>query len=133
MDKIKYIKLSFIASIFVLIIFFIFSQTMLPKEKENINFQCDELVSEMEQILDNGERVSVEVPGKVSAELGEVVKFATILPDDIEENQVLVLRTIWQDVKIYIDNELRAEYSTKNTRPFGKNRCGKGSSILSVF
>lgn len=121
MDKIKYIKLSFIASIFVLIIFFIFSQTMLPKEKENINFQCDELVSEMEQILDNGERVSVEVPGKVSAELGEVVKFATILPDDIEENQVLVLRTIWQDVKIYIDNELRAEYSTKNTRPFGKN------------
>ncbi|MBE5880763.1 MAG: response regulator [Lachnospiraceae bacterium] len=121
MDVIKYIKTTFIVSMVMLILFYVYGQTMLPNEKESIEFQCNEFISEWEQILDDGERVSVTVPGKVEAKSGEVVRFATTLPNDVDENMVLAFRTVWQDARIYVDNELRADYSTKDTRPFGKN------------
>ena len=121
MDVLKYIKNSFFTSIVVLVLFFVFGQLLLPKEKEILEFQCDEFVSEWERILDSGERVSVEVPGKVEAASGEEVWYATTIPEDIDENKVLAFRTVWQDARIYIDNELRTEYSTKDTRAFGKN------------
>ncbi|MBQ8198560.1 MAG: response regulator [Lachnospiraceae bacterium] len=121
MDVLKYIKISFITSITFLIIFFVCGQLFLPKEKEMLDFRCDEFVAEWERVLDNGERVPVIVPGKVEAESGEMVRYATILPEDIDANKVLAFRTVWQDAKIYVGDELRADYSTKDTRPFGKN------------
>ncbi len=121
MDILKCVKKSFFISIVVLIVFFVYGQVFLPKEKEILDFQCDEFVSEWERILNNGERVPVEVPGKVEAESGEEVWYATVLPKDINENTVLAFRTVWQDAKIYVGDELRAEHTTKGSRPFGKN------------
>jgi len=121
MDILKCVKKFFFISIVVLIVFFVYGQVFLPKEKEILDFQCDEFVSEWERILNNGERVPVEVPGKVEAEPGEEVWYATVLPKDINENTVLAFRTVWQDAKIYVGDELRAEHTTKGSRPFGKN------------
>ena len=121
MDVLKYVKISFFTSIIVLILFFVYGQLALPSEKEILNFRCEEFVSEWEQVLDSGERVPVKVPGKVVAESGEVVRYATILPQDIDENKVLAFRTVWQDAKLYVGDELRADYSTEDTRAFGKN------------
>lgn len=121
MDILKCVKKSFSISLLVLIVFFVYGQVFLPKEKEILDFQCDEFVSEWERILNNGERVPVEVPGKVEAEPGEEVWYATVLPKDINENTVLAFRTVWQDAKIYVGDELRAEHTTKGSRPFGKN------------
>ena len=121
MDVLKYVKISFFTSIIVLILFFVYGQLALPSEKEILDFRCEEFVAEWEQVLDSGERVPVEVPGKVVAESGEVVRYATILPQDIDENKVLAFRTVWQDAKLYVGDELRADYSTEDTRAFGKN------------
>lgn len=121
MDVLKYVKISFFTSIIVLILFFVYGQLALPSEKEILDFRCEEFVSEWEQVLDSGERVPVKVPGKVVAESGEVVRYATILPQDIDENKVLAFRTVWQDAKLYVGDELRADYSTEDTRAFGKN------------
>lgn len=121
MDVLKYVKISFFTSIIVLILFFVYGQLALPSEKEILDFRCEEFVSEWEQVLDSGERVPVKVPGKVAAESGEVVRYATILPQDIDENKVLAFRTVWQDAKLYVGDELRADYSTEDTRAFGKN------------
>ena len=121
MDVLKYVKKSFFISIIVLIVFFICGQIFLPKEKEILHFQCDEFEAEWEQVLDSGDRVPTEVPGKVEAESGEVVRYVTILPEGTDENKVLAFRTVWQDAQIYVGDELRADYSTKETRPFGKN------------
>ena len=125
MDVLKYIKISFLTSIIILVIFFVYGQVILPNEKEILDFECDEFVSEWEQVLDNGERIPVEVPGKVEAKSGEVVRFATVLPKDMDESKVLAFRTVWQDAKIYVENELRADYSTKDTRLFGKNSASR--------
>ena len=121
MDILKYIKNTFVVSIVVLMIFFVFGQVMLPKEKEILKFQCDEFQGDWEYISDTGERISVEIPGKVEAEAGEEVRIVTTLPDEIDENRVLAFRTVWQDARIYVGNELRVEYSTRESRPFGRN------------
>ena len=121
MDILKYIKNTFVVSIVVLMIFFVFGQVMLPKEKEILKFQCDEFQGDWEYISDTGERISVEIPGKVEDEAGEEVRIVTTLPDEIDENRVLAFRTVWQDARIYVGNELRTEYSTRESRPFGRN------------
>ena len=66
-------------------------------------------------------QVYAEVPGKVPAEHGEVVTLVTTLPENIYDRETLCFRTIWQDVDIYIDGELRESYNTKASRPFGTN------------
>ena len=121
MDILKYIKNTFIVSIVVVMIFFVYGQVMLPKEKEILKFQCEEFRGDWEYISDTGERISVKIPGKVEAEAGEEVRIVTTLPDEIDENGVLAFRTVWQDARIYVGNELRVEYSTRESRPFGRN------------
>ncbi len=128
MDIIKYVKISFFVSIILVILLYLSGQIFLPREREVIEFQCEEFVSEWERVLDNGERVDVEVPGKTEAEWGKEIKYCTILPENLEDNKVLAFRTVWQDAKIYIDGELRTEYSTKDSRFFGRN-----SSFRYVF
>ena len=123
MEILKYIKIFFNISMIAMIAFFIYGQLFLPCEKEVLAFQCEEYVAEWEYILDTGERVSAEVPGKVDAEAGEEVRLVTVLPDDVEDGKVIAFRTVWQDAKIYVDNELRTEYSTQDSRPFGRNSC----------
>jgi len=51
----------------------------------------------------------------------EVVELVTTLPQNLYDRQMLCFRTIWQDVDIYVDGELRQSYTTKDSRPFGTN------------
>ena len=48
----------------------------------------------------------------------------TTLPDDYNAH-VIAFRSSLQDVKCYIDGELRTEYSTKDTRLSGKNSASR--------
>lgn len=121
MDVLKKIKLSFTLSLIVVLVFYIFGQIILPSERDVLVLESNKFNADWEQISDNGDRIPVEVPGKVKAEPGEEVRVVTTLPADMDTEQVMAFSTIWQDAKIYIDGELRAEYSTKDTRPFGKN------------
>ena len=50
---------------------------------------------------------------------GETMILTTTLPDDYNAH-VIAFRSSLQDVKCYIDGELRTEYSTKDTRLSGK-------------
>ena len=48
----------------------------------------------------------------------------TTLPDNYDET-AFAIRSSLQDVKFYIGGELRAEYSTKETRLVGKNSASR--------
>ena len=50
--------------------------------------------------------------------------FTTTLPDNYDET-AFAIRSSLQDVKFYIGGELRAEYSTKETRLVGKNSASR--------
>ncbi len=118
---ISFIKLFFGVLLFLMALFFVVGEIVMPDERESFNTECNEFVSDWYQVMDDGEKVPVEMPGKVNSQKGEVVTLSTTLTEDIKGSEVLCFRPIWQDVEVYVDDELRACYNTKESRPFGKN------------
>lgn len=107
--------------VFLLLLFGVIGQFIFPDERDVLNTNCRLFETTWEQLLENGEKVPVKVPGKIRTDFGEVITLTTTLPDEIAQGECLCFRPIWQDVTIYVDGELRVDYSTKNSRPFGIN------------
>lgn len=102
-------------------VFLCVGSLLLPRERDEITTGCKEFESEWYHVLENGEKHPVEVPGEVPAKSGELVTLTTTLPDEIGSGEVLCFRTVWQDVNVYVDGELRVEYTTKDSRLWGTN------------
>ena len=69
---------------------------------------------------EDGTREEIVIPGKCDAKRNEFMVVENILPDDVKDNLYLCIRSSKQEMKIYIDGKLRQEYTTEDTRPFGK-------------
>ena len=110
----------FIATLF-LFMFGVICGFLFSDERDVVSTNCRIFESNWERVFENGDTVSVQVPGKVLAEYGEIVTLTTKLPEKIRVGEQICFRPIWQDVTIYIDGELRQSYSTKDSRPFGIN------------
>lgn len=102
---------------FLVLLFLVIGELLLPSESDEVVTECRVFEASWQQVLENGDRV----PGKIPAEYGEVVTLTTTIPYDIHEGENLCFRTVWQDVDIYIGDELRRSYSTEHSRPFGIN------------
>ncbi len=72
----------------------------------------------------DGTSEEIKVPGKYRVPAGETMVLTTTLPDNYDET-AFAIRSSLQDVKFYIGGELRAEYSTKETRLVGKNSASR--------
>lgn len=118
---IKITKYFFTVAVAFLIFFGIAGQIVLPDERDTISTDCRLFETTWSVISDNGTRTPISVPGKVDAERGEVVSFVTTLPASIQEGEYLCFRTIWQNVAVYVNGELRQYYNTEYSRPFGTN------------
>ena len=115
------IKIFFYISVALLFLFGIIAELVYPDERDKLSTDCRTFESEWLQVHADGTKTPIEVPGKVKAEYGELVTISTTIPDDIIPGECLAFRPIWQDVSIYVDGELRIEYTTKDSRPFGTN------------
>lgn len=113
-------RVFFVATLLMFVFEFV-GQMVFPDERDVLHTDCRIFESAWQQVLEDGSRVDVEVPGKVEAQRGEWVTLATTLPEEIYTGEHLFFRPIWQDVAIYIDGELRVSYSTADSRPFGTN------------
>lgn len=118
---IKIAKIFFAVTAVSALIFFVFGELYYPDERDEITRDCKEFVSDWYQVLEDGTRIKVNVPGKIPAKRGEIVTLVTTLPEDLYNRENLCFRVVWQDVDIYVDGELRESYSTEDTRPFGTN------------
>ncbi len=118
---IYFLKIIFSIIITFLILFFVIGELIFPDERDSVRTDCHIFESDWVQILENGERVSVEIPGKIPAIPGETVTLVTTLPDNLSGGVNICFRTIWQDAHIYVDGVLRQSYSTRGSRPFGTN------------
>ena len=67
----------------------------------------------------DGTSEEISVPGRYDIPKGETMVLVSQLPDDLNESSI-ALRSSLQDVKLYVDNDLRVSYSTKETRLAGK-------------
>ncbi len=62
------------------------------------------------------ESKKINLPYEYDAGKNEVVVIEKKLPNSIQRGQVLLMRSLRQDVRIFIDNHLRYEYDSKNLR-----------------
>ena len=102
-----------------ILVFFVWAQMTLPRENRVSDDNCVQFDSAWEQILSDGSRVPVKLPGEIEAAQGEWITVVSELPDEYEYT-CLCFRSLQQDYKIYVDGELRQEYSTLDTQLFGK-------------
>ena len=116
----KYIKYIFLAMVFTGFLYFLAGQLYLPSESPDGAYYCEEFDADWTWIQSDGTRVPVEVPGKCDVARNEPVTIETTLPQNLEHISCLQFMCLRQDVAIYIDGVLRQEYSTKDTRLFGK-------------
>ncbi len=78
-------------------------------------------------VLEDGTKVPVVIPGNCQAKSGEVLTIERRIPRHFDGTW-LCIRSSQQDIKISVDGVVREEYTTKDTRVYGKN-----SSSIYVF
>lgn len=116
----KYMKYFFLLAVIAGVLYFTAGQLLLPIETPQETRNCQEFVADWTQILENGTRIPVVIPGKCKAYQNERVVIETILPENLERTPCLLFLSHRQDMEIYVNGILRQQYSTKNTRLFGK-------------
>lgn len=98
---------------------FIIGQVIFPSEQNPKDYTYSTFNEDWYIVPFTGEKIPFELPGTCDIPEGETVILEKILPDTIQTNSWLCFRTSRQDMEIYIDDELRASFTTKATRPFG--------------
>ena len=111
----------FAVAVMLCLLFIVIGEIIYPDERDEMDMQCELYAQEWYQLMDNGEKIPVTVPGKVEAERGETVTFVTNLPQELVNGDTICFRPIWQDVEIYLEGELKVKYDTADSRPFGTN------------
>lgn len=114
--------LQWILGIMVLasIVYFILGEIFMPGENLSDGGECNTYHNNWERIMPDGTREPVQVPGECDVEQGETLIIERKLSRN-QEDTWLCIRSSQQDMRIYVGDELREEYTTKDTRYFGKN------------
>lgn len=101
------------------LIMFWVGQICMPREnfKDDTTFHA--LQADWVQVLPDGAEVPVVIPGKCEVAYGEWGTIKTILPQDLE-NIWICVRSMQQEMKFFVGDELRKEYSTLDIQKVGK-------------
>ena len=110
----------FLAVVLTVIGYFILGQALLPDEMEESYQRCDLLDTCWYQVFEDGTREPVTIPGECQAKPGEPYVIETTL-GDVAQGSALSFYSLKQDMKIYVGDTLRTEYSTEDTRLFGNS------------
>lgn len=116
MKIVQYILVFLMVSSFL---FFILGEILLPAENGPDDSTFDIFHADWVKMAQDGTSESIAVPGTTNANRGEWVTIATTLPSNQEDTWVCI-RSMQQDLRIYVGDELRKEYSTLDTQLFGK-------------
>lgn len=95
-------------------------QICMPREnyKEDTNFHSWD--ADWVQILRDDREVPIDIPGNCDLQPGEWGTIVTTLPQDMEETWICV-RSMQQEMRFFVGDELRKEYSTLDIQKFGKS------------
>ena len=102
------------------ILFLVLGEVLMPRENLTVGHECELFEAEWKRVYADGAWEIVSIPGECDAQRGEVVRVETTLPKE-QDDIWFCARASQQDMKIYVGDELREEYTTKDTRPFGIN------------
>ncbi len=113
-------KRIFLLFVFLICLYFVLGQSLLSNEREIGNGEYRTFSDGWIWIKEDGTTQEIQIPGKCGAKRNELVVVKNVLPRDVQDNMYLCMRSSKQETKIYIDDKLRQEYTTKDTRLFGK-------------
>ena len=94
-------------------------QLIMPNENKNMNTTFHVFRADWVQEKNDGTVEPVKVPGTCDVEYGEWGTITTKLPKN-QENTWICVRSMQQELNVYVGDELRKEYSTLSTQRFGK-------------
>ncbi len=100
-------------------LFFILGEVLFEPENSFDNDTVSAFEADWFKVDEDGTEEAIEVPGQYKTTMGEWLTITTILPDS-QDDVWLCIRSLQQDVNIYVGEELRKGYSTLETQPFGK-------------
>lgn len=125
-NKLLYaIKISLVILIILTIGYGVYGQIFGADERtEDMTF-CQPLDTQWYRIHKDGTRTAIKVPSSETLSDTNMDIIETVLYDDIDSGACISIRCSKQDMKVYIDGELRESYSTKDTRLFGKNSVSR--------
>lgn len=112
-------------SLILCAIFLIVGEIVFPDERDVADRSIQYMETDWYRIMDDGQKVSIEVPCNLDVPWGEVVTIGTILPDNVKNGESICFRPVWQDIWVYVDGQLRAEHDLSDSRPYGKNSAFK--------
>lgn len=104
----------------VSILYFLVGELVMPSEKMYVGNDCNTYHDGWVQVMPDGTKESVVIPGERDVESGEILVIEKDL-SRIQKDTWICIRSSQQDIRIYVGDELREEYTTKDTRRFGKN------------
>ena len=122
------VKLLFKLMVLSVFLYLVLGEIFLPREFLSEKFECKMFNDGWYQIKSDGTKVPIEIPGSCDAKRKETIIIENTLPKDIKDNTFFAFRSSKQELKLYVDGELRKEYTTKDTRLFGKT-----SAVAYVF
>ena len=105
------LRLLFALMVLSVVAFFVIGEAIMPEENPTERGECVLYEADWEQVLPDGSRKTVEIPGQCDAKRGEVVRLETTLSQN-QEDVWFCMRASQQDMRVYVDDELRKEYTT---------------------
>lgn len=108
--------------------YFVLGETLLPADALGNAGKVQQYSGEWKRVLEDGRSIPQQIPGRCEAERDEVFTVETVIPKTMQQDTYLCFRSAKQNMEIYVDGELRLEYSTKDTRWFGKT-----SAVAYIF
>ncbi len=100
-------------------LFFVLGQKYLPSDHNAEAGDCKSLEASWERVLMNKQRVPQEIPGVLEDSIGRWVTLETVLPED-QKDTWMSMRSLQQEIEVYVGEELRTKYSTVEVQPFGE-------------
>lgn len=77
-----------------------------------------------QRLFEDGTTEDIIAPGKIDIKAGEVLTLQSIIPKDYSEDYIII-RSSQQDMRIYVDGELRVDYNTEKSRPVGSQTTSR--------
>jgi len=111
----------FVVGIFMTILYIVVGNMVRQSDYEDASFgEMYEFKTTWTLERPDGTSLSVNLPDKIDIPKGEEIKVSTYLPNDIEDNQYFFIASAKQDMKVYVDGDIRLSYSTLDKRFWGK-------------
>lgn len=126
----KIVNIIFKVFFLAVVVYFIVGQIVLPG-LNSVDYETRDLDLEWTYIRENNEQEKVTLPGNFHGDRNEKISLESKLPQDIKDGWYICIRSSRQELSVYIDGELRKEYSTRDIQPFG-SVSSAGYAMVSV-